>query len=101
MHKLMYLPFSITYSVAYDVCDLVGQNYSCSSFRLDPLGLRDHPECDFVRGPAFGMIELEFDQTDSKISKVHMQIRDGDTSQVLLQSSLLVTESGCQAMPKP
>ena len=26
--------------------------------KQDPLQLRDHPECDFVRAPAFGMIEV-------------------------------------------
>jgi hypothetical protein len=24
----------------------------------DPVGLRDHPECNFVRGPSFGMVEV-------------------------------------------
>ena len=29
---------------------------SCESYRLDPLHLRTHPECDFVTGPSFGMV---------------------------------------------
>jgi hypothetical protein len=24
----------------------------------DPVGLRDHPECNFVCGPSFGMVEV-------------------------------------------
>ena len=29
---------------------------SCESYRLDPLQLRTHPECDFVTGPNFGRV---------------------------------------------
>ena len=36
-----------------------GQNFTCDDYRLDPLGLRTHPECDFVRGPSFGLIEFD------------------------------------------
>jgi hypothetical protein len=37
-------------------CVYVGKSYSCESFRLDPLKLRMHPECDFVTGPNFGRV---------------------------------------------
>eukprot|EP01035_Chromulina_nebulosa_P027157 gene27157-35671_t len=32
-----------------------GVNWTCDEFRLDPLHLRTHPECSFVRGSNFGM----------------------------------------------
>jgi hypothetical protein len=72
-----------------------GKNYTCESYRLDPFHLRTHPECDFVRGPSFGMIDIDYkynkdhqskidDSSDiSKykniigISKIKLQIRDG------------------------
>lgn len=37
-----------------------GLNYTCESFRKDPLKLRTHPECDFVTGPNFGRIVVEY-----------------------------------------
>ena len=36
-----------------------GHNFTCDDYRLDPLKLRTHPECDFVRGPSFGMIQFD------------------------------------------
>ena len=41
-----------------------GQNFTCEDYRLDPLGLRTHPECDFVRGPSFGMIVFDVSYDD-------------------------------------
>ncbi len=32
---------------------------SCESYRLDPLQLRTHPECDFVTGPNFGRVDTQ------------------------------------------
>ncbi len=33
-----------------------GRAVTCEDYRLDPLGLRTHPECDFVRGANFGRV---------------------------------------------
>jgi alkaline phosphatase D len=32
------------------------RNVTCEDYRLDPLGLRTHSECSFVRGPNFGKV---------------------------------------------
>lgn len=60
------------------------RNFSCDTLRQDPLGLRDHAECDFVKSPSFGMIEVEWD-TDPTVK---LQVRDGTTGSVKLQSRL-------------
>lgn len=39
-----------------------GVNFTCEDYRLDPLGLRTHPECDFVRGPSYGRVVFEYSE---------------------------------------
>ena len=41
-----------------------GSNVTCDSFRLDPLGLRTHPECSFVCGPSFGRVQFKYSRQD-------------------------------------
>jgi alkaline phosphatase D len=36
--------------------DSTARNVSCEDYRLDPMGLRTHSECSFVRGPNFGRV---------------------------------------------
>lgn len=67
-------------------------NFTCDVLRRDPLRLRDHPECDFVRAPSFGMIEVEWERDPV----IKVQIRDGMTGIVKLESRL--TLSSC--LPK-
>ena len=55
-----------------------GKNYSCESYRLDPDKLRTHPECSFVRGASFGMIELQYSR-DEVIEGISLKIVDGNT----------------------
>ena len=35
-----------------------GRNVTCEDYRKDPMGLRTHSECSFVRGPNFGKVWL-------------------------------------------
>ncbi|KAI5079699.1 hypothetical protein GOP47_0005178 [Adiantum capillus-veneris] len=57
------------------------RNFSCDVLRQDPLHLRDHAECDFVKAPAFGMVEVVWAS-----GSVKLQIRDGLTGAVKLES---------------
>ena len=54
IHQLMASGMSIS----------TGSNVTCDSFRLDPLGLRTHPECSFVRGPSFGRVQFQYSRQD-------------------------------------
>eukprot|EP00249_Psilotum_nudum_P012012 c23529_g1_i1 orf=105-1763(+) len=67
-----------------------GLNFSCDALRKDPLGLRDHDECSFIRGPSFGMIEVLWVEP-----LIRLQIRDGMTGNIKLESNLSL--SSCQA----
>jgi hypothetical protein len=57
----------------------------------DPVGLRDHPECNFVCGPSFGMVEIEWEDADPI---VRLQIRDGNTGAVRLESNFTLSTCG-------
>jgi hypothetical protein len=66
----------------------------CDSYMLDPAQLRDHPECDIVLDPNFGMLEIEWansssssSSSSSSISSVKLQVRDAKGA-VRLQSLL-------------
>jgi hypothetical protein len=73
----------------------------CDSYMLDPAHLRDHPECDIVLEPNFGMLEIEWSNSSSSssssrnssssssssISSVKLQVRDA-LGAVRLQSLL-------------
>jgi hypothetical protein len=67
-----------------------GTNFSCEAAG-DPVGLRDHPECNFVRGPSFGMVEVEWEDADPI---VRLQIRDGNTGAVRLESNFTLSTCG-------
>ncbi|KAH9533048.1 hypothetical protein CY35_18G030200 [Sphagnum magellanicum] len=67
-----------------------GTNFSCEA-AADPVGLRDHPECNFVRGPSFGMVEVEWEDADPI---VRLQIRDGNTGAVRLESNFTLSTCG-------
>ncbi|CAM6118223.1 unnamed protein product [Calypogeia fissa] len=71
-----------------------GANYSCDGWTRDPVGLRDHEECDFVRGPSFGMIEVEWKALDPII---RFQVRDGKNGAIKLESNLTLSSCGLKA----
>ena len=47
-----------------------GSNVSCDGFALDPLSLRVHPECAFVRGPSYGRLVFEYEAATIDTSAV-------------------------------
>ncbi|KAG0578100.1 hypothetical protein M758_5G198700 [Ceratodon purpureus] len=57
---------------------------ACEGFRIDKVGLRPNGACDFVSGPAFGLIEVDWDILPPR---ARLQIR-GDDGQVLLEQKL-------------
>ncbi|KAH7425893.1 hypothetical protein KP509_11G076600 [Ceratopteris richardii] len=59
------------------------RNFTCDVLRQDPLHLRDHAECDFLKAPSFGMIEVLWEAGYLKL-----QIRDGLTGNIKLESKL-------------
>lgn len=90
-----------------------GINYTCDSYRLDPFHLRTHPECNFVRGPSFGMIDIDYKYYDNDhrskndniidtskykdiigISKIKLQIRDGKKANKILLE-LIIDPNTC------
>ena len=82
-----------------------GVNFSCTGYRTDPTGLRDHPACDFVRGPSFGMLEVEFTGASSSageavLEAVRMQVRDGKDGAVRLESTLSPKLGHCNPRKK-
>lgn len=56
----------------------------CEGFRIDTVGLRPDGACDFVSGPAFGLIEVDWDMSPPL---ARLQIRGGG-GQVLLEQKL-------------
>ncbi|KAG0559152.1 hypothetical protein M758_10G081300 [Ceratodon purpureus] len=56
----------------------------CEGFRIDTVGLRPNGACDFVSGPAFGVIEVDW-LTSPPIAR--LQIRGGG-GQLLLEQKL-------------
>ena len=53
-----------------------GVNYTCEDYRLDPLGLRTHPECDFVRGPSYGRVIFDYSEnhaSNQRLGSKHQQ----------------------------
>eukprot|EP00611_Tribonema_gayanum_P005967 TRINITY_DN151_c0_g1_i3.p1 TRINITY_DN151_c0_g1~~TRINITY_DN151_c0_g1_i3.p1 ORF type:complete len:494 (+),score=147.18 TRINITY_DN151_c0_g1_i3:660-2141(+) len=60
----------------------------CSGYLLDPAGLRDHPECDIVLDPNFGLLQVDWDEGGGGVKSVTAQIRDAKGA-VRLQSVLL------------
>ncbi|MCO5609407.1 hypothetical protein L7F22_063633 [Adiantum nelumboides] len=62
------------------------RNFTCDVLRQDPLHLRDHAECEFVKAPAFGMVEVVWGS-----GSVKLQIRDGLTGAVKLESKLILS----------
>eukprot|EP00241_Pyramimonas_parkeae_P003592 CAMPEP_0114237380 /NCGR_PEP_ID=MMETSP0058-20121206/7357_1 /TAXON_ID=36894 /ORGANISM="Pyramimonas parkeae, CCMP726" /LENGTH=654 /DNA_ID=CAMNT_0001349413 /DNA_START=109 /DNA_END=2073 /DNA_ORIENTATION=+ len=80
-YQSTHIPYPIFQVMASGLTNETGQNFSCSDYRLDPNKLRNHPECDFVRGPSFGMVEIDW------ISRVvRLQVRNGHGGDVALQS---------------
>ncbi|KAL3684029.1 hypothetical protein R1sor_002051 [Riccia sorocarpa] len=71
--------------MASGLTTITGQNFSCDDSRRDTTGLREHGDCSFVRGPSFGMIEVEWEARDPV---VRLQVRDGKTGLVALESNL-------------
>eukprot|EP01039_Chlorochromonas_danica_P000349 gene350-374_t len=70
-------------------------NYTCADFRKDPLNLRTHPECSFVRGPNFGRLLLEVDHHTQKLTQFRLQVLSGlAANQVLLET--VVDAKTCQ-----
>ncbi len=62
------------------------RNVSCEDYRLDPMGLRTHPECSFVTGPNFGKLVMEYDE-QGHLSTVRLQILSGvQANEVLLET---------------
>lgn len=59
------------------------RNFTCDVLREDPLQLRDHAECGFVKAPSFGMVEVEWAS-----GSIKLQVRDGLTGAVKLESQL-------------
>jgi hypothetical protein len=59
-----------------------GQDFSCDDYRLDPLKLRTHPECDFVRGPSYGMIEFDIMNKDEGHSSFFDYFRPVDSPDI-------------------
>lgn len=55
---------------------------TCQGFHRDRMGLRVPGECDFVAGPAFGMVEVDWEQ-----EMVSLQIRDGNEGEVRVETS--------------
>lgn len=49
-------PQTVYQVMSSGMSESTGRNVSCEDYRLDPLGLRTHPECSFVRGPNFGRV---------------------------------------------
>lgn len=56
----------------------------CTGFRIDKVSLRPNGPCDFVSGPAFGLIEVEWN-TSPPLAR--LQIR-GEGGQMLLEQTL-------------
>lgn len=71
----------LTESTARDV--------ACSGFRKDPMHLRTHAECDFVRGPNFGLLDVRF--VGGEVGEVRLQVRDGK-GRVKLESRVMGRE---------
>ncbi|KAJ7525401.1 hypothetical protein O6H91_17G049000 [Diphasiastrum complanatum] len=61
------------------------KNFSCEGIWSDPLGFRDHGECNFVRGPSFGMVQMEWEQHNAI---ARLQIRDGMSGKIQLESTI-------------
>ncbi len=70
------------------------KNVTCEDYRLDPMGLRTHSECSFVRGANFGKIIFEYSHSNNKeekneeeLKRIILQILSGTiANQVLLES---------------
>jgi hypothetical protein len=60
---------------------------SCDFSSLDPAGLREPSECDFVTGAAFGFLDVGYNK-QGRLEKVTMQIRDGANNVVRLESQI-------------
>ena len=80
--KTYTFPKPIHQLMASGMSTSTGSNVTCDSFRLDPLGLRTHPECSFVRGPSFGRVQFQYSRQDllqvtpspTQINQPHTQI---------------------------
>ncbi|CAM6129940.1 unnamed protein product [Calypogeia fissa] len=76
------LPHPIFQIMASGLTEDTGQKGSCEGYRVDKNGMRPDGECGFVSGPAFGMIEVDWD-SPQPIAK--LQVRD-DQGIVRLES---------------
>jgi alkaline phosphatase D len=55
---------------------------TCQGFHRDRMGLRVPGECNFVSGPAFGVVEVDWEG-----GVVSLQIRDGSKGEVQVETS--------------
>jgi len=87
--------YNIFQVMASGMTTSTAQKLECShEFRVDPTGLRDHGECDFLDDPSFGVIDVQSDV--EKIKNISMHIKDG--SGVTHITSYLDVQS-CNPMP--
>ncbi|BBN15673.1 hypothetical protein MPTK1_6g21440 [Marchantia polymorpha subsp. ruderalis] len=79
-----HLPRAIYQIMASGLTTDTAQHAPCDGYRIDKAGFRPEGECAFVSGPAFGMIEIDWD-TPEQLAK--LQIRD-EFGVVTLESTL-------------
>lgn len=72
------------------------RNFSCEDFRLDPMGLRTHPECSFVTGPNYGRLLMETE--GDHLARVRMQILSGLQPNLVLLETVIDAKT-CQILP--
>ncbi|GBG77632.1 hypothetical protein CBR_g24078 [Chara braunii] len=87
------LPHPVYQVMASGLTTDTARNFSCDGIRLDHAGLREHGDCAIVTGPAFGMLEVDWDSPERL---VHLEIRDGHTGAVRLRSRFSL--NGCQSV---
>ena len=79
--------------MASGMSESTGIYYSCEDFRLDPMKLRTHPECDFVTGPNFGRIILDYDEKHRRLNKIVLQVLSGRQKEKVLLETIIDPET--------
>eukprot|EP01034_Spumella_vulgaris_P023023 gene23023-29211_t len=69
------------------------RNVTCEEYRLDPLGLRTHPECAFVRGANFGRVLLEKSRDNKRIARLRLQVLSGVVADTVLLETVVETDT--------
>ncbi|KAL2619841.1 hypothetical protein R1flu_000046 [Riccia fluitans] len=83
-YNSFHLPRPVYQVMASGLTTDTAQKVTCDGYRVDKLGFRPGGECAFVSGPAFGMIEIDWDAPEQLVK---LQVRD-EFGEVQLESTL-------------